>query len=954
MANLSYNKLKNSSVSEIYNYLNEDYKNLFKSYNYIFNNYSDFIKVVNNIISDIIINLPNKSTINYKNYLLNQSKIRLNKYVKDMLDSENKITILSSYINININENQNELNELKKFISWLQKIDYNIDPSDIIELITNNQKLKNILSKIIDKNIVKIKKYGLENVFTEEIIFEFLDIYCNCNYVEHNEILDIDYDESIYEKDIEKLKGTAVGAYAIIEDIKKQDLPVLSIEEEQDLFLQLKNGREDAYNKILKHNLRLVISIARRYLNRGLEYEDLIQEGNIGLLKAISKYDVSKGFKFSTYASWWIRQAITRAIGNMGRNIRLPIHKVEKLKKFREQVNELTTNLGYEPSYIEIAEKLGINYDTVKENFELLQLPASLNAKIGEDEEAELGDFIPSQVSSNLEDDIINENLVTEIDELLVKAGLTEIERDILKYHYGLNYTEEKVLEEIGKIYGITRERIRQRESKAIIKLRKYLPTTKFSSYLDNPDKAQVQLAKLRHWHYEHPKSNVVYNIDVNNYPLPSSIDDIPKKYRKLKTIYAAIPDYSKEEINKAITYLSEEDQKIFYLRNGTDLDNPKYAGDIKYLSVNYNSVVEKLKKILKRSYRSKIKTIYEHFPQYSKKDIDKAILMLNDYEKEVIFYRYGHDLEHPVTSSLWNAKEYSKILYVTIFQKIKRNINKNNDRSENKKMLKKLSIYERLSSYSREEIDAEIEKLKPKEKEIFYLRNGTDLDNPKSSSEFTNSMKTRYYNIVDKIESNLKYPKKFIRGTIYYQLELLNPKYTKEEMDKAISLLDDSEKAIIVARYGSDLEKPVLSKDRKFSYGKLKIVLNHIINILNNMFDSKVINEELIVSPKKQIKEKEVSKELREFYIRTIELLKQPVFMKLLLNLSIKDAIILAMIILSYLENREINLEDIANLLEVDINTIRKDYQRMLILFKENINEYLLGKLDNSDSIKR
>ena len=930
MTDLSYDKLKNSSVDEIYNFFQAEYLNIFNDYNYIFKTYSEFLVVIKNIIKDIINNLPNKTSLNYKNYLINQSVIKLNKYVKKSLEQEDKMIIITSYIMQNIDDSQNSLNEFKKLIKWFQLIDYVPDPSIIIELVTNNQKLKKILSKIVEQNLNRMQKYGIESILSEELAFEFLDIYCNVNDVIDNNIS--------YHNDKEDQSGTYLGASAFIKELRAQKLYVLSKEEEKELFIKFNNGDEDAYNKILYHNLRLVLNIANRYINRGLEYEDLIQEGNIGLLTAISRYDVTKGFRFSTYAIWWIRQALMRAIGNNSRNIRVPIHKMEKLNKFWERVKMLESKLGYFPSYAEIAKYLKLKYEEVENNFELLQTPTSLNMKIGE-EDVELGDIIPSSFSSNLEDDFISDNLVKEVDDLLVKAGLTEMERAILKYRYGLNYSEEKILEDIGRIYGVTRERIRQKESTAIIKLRKYAETKNFAAYLDNPDKARAQLEKMCSWHYLHPKSSAVYNLSITD----DKIIEKPKKAkRRLKTIYEMIPDYSKEEIDAAIARLDENDKQIFYLRNGDDLDNPENKQKVLNLNYSYGLVVDKIKRNLKRP--NKIKTIYECLNKYSREEIDKGISMLSDDDKKIIFYRYGNDLEHPVTSPLWNSVKYHGILYVNIFHRIERNIElikKSKKEGSRLKMPKKLiSIYDQLSEYSKEEIDAEIAKLKDEDKKIFYLRNGDNLELPISAPEFNSKMRTRYYSIVNLMKIHLKTNSKYLKGTIYYQLNKLNSNYTKEDYNRAITMLSASEKAIIFARYGEDLDKPIDPKTRKFSYQKVNQVLNRIIIILSKTNE---IND--------------VSNDLREFYIRAIELLKSPVLMKLLLNISIKEAIILAIIILSYLENRDININDIANLLEVDVNDLQKDYRRMLLMFKENINNYLnlvLDNLDNNDLLKK
>ena len=887
MEDINYDNLNASSINKkiesIYHSYLKDFKKIFQNYEYAFNSYEEYLEKLTNILAQIINNMPIKNSSEDKKYILNQCKIKLDNYLKSLLDSDSKLIILSSFINTKLDIDGNPLNELKKLIKWLDKLDYTPDPNLIIDLINNNAKLKQILANLIAKNLSQIKLYGLDYVFEEELIYEFLDIYCTLMDIDINistKNMD-DLEESAY-SEAEKLKGTYYGATAIIKDLKSRELHVLSNEEEKELVARIKQGDRKAYDTFLEHNLRLVIKIASKYLNQGVEYEDLIQEGNLGLIKAIERFDGTKGFKFSTYATWWIRQAIIRSIGNTGRNIRLPIHKLEELNKFQYKIIKLASILGHYPTIDEIVEHLNISYEKAKENFDLIQKTVSLNTKIDDDEEAELGDFLPSEKTSKLEDDTILENLVLEMEDLFIKAGLSDMERTILKYRYGLNYSEEMILEDIGEIYGITRERIRQIEARAIIKLRKYPLTKKFAAYLDNPDQSEIKLEKLRMWHYQHPSSNTVYSINVDEMQI--NPDELPIKvkkkrkrisnnHKKLKTIFAALPDYSREQILQAISKLPPDDKKIFYMRNGEDLEHPKYSPDsIPDISYRYGLVVAKIKAIIENK---GIKTIYACLKDYSKQEVDYGISLLSDDDKKIIYYRYGPDLEHPETTKLWDTHKYGTRLYVSIFGRIKQNIklSKTNKKRRIRNMSKKLiTIYEKLKKYSKEEIDNEIAKLSVEEKNIFYLRNGEDLNHPNPSPEFNSEMQGKYYIIVNKIERHL------IRKN-------------------SIQTANKEPKSVVIAAS----------------------------------------------------KNNEVSIELREFYIRALDMLKQPAFMKLLLNLSVKEAIILAIIILSYLEDKNINIADMANLMETDVNSIKKDTKKVLIMFKENITEYLNFNIDNS-----
>lgn len=379
----------------------------------------------------------------------------------EKLDKKEQIAFIKSKLDglLEIARKKNNLIEKKEIIDYFG-VELDLDKLDKIQIYLEENNV----------DIFPMPEDTLDVIVDDDIILE-----------DTGEDIDIELDD--IDLEIQNLEGVNVEdpIRMYLKEIGKVRL--LTAEEEIELAKKIEDGNEDAKGKLVEANLRLVVSIAKKYVGRGMQFLDLIQEGNLGLIKAVEKFDYTKGFKFSTYATWWIRQAITRAIADQARTIRIPVHMVETINKLIRVSRQLLQDLGREPTPDEIADKMELPVERVREILKISQEPVSLETPIGEEEDSHLGDFIQDEKVPVPAEAATYTLLKEQLDEVL--NTLTERERKVLRLRFGLDDGRARTLEEVGKVFDVTRERIRQIEAKALRKLKHPNRSRKLKDYLE-------------------------------------------------------------------------------------------------------------------------------------------------------------------------------------------------------------------------------------------------------------------------------------------------------------------------------------------------------------------------------------------------------------------------------------------------------------------------------------
>ena len=512
--------------------------------------------------------------MDYLDYLNNVlKKASINKVKELIKDEETAYRIINKFID-KIYKDKEEYKSVNRFLfrisSFFNNHDYIPSYDMVVKLLKENEKLYKAVKIAFNHNKSAIINGKCDEIYNSPLIISLMETYAELNNIKIKEPNEA-FDSALVGADAYRMYIKDVTSY-----------PLLTAPEEKEIGYILENANKEsseykeAREKLTNCNLRLVISIAKRYQNRGLSFMDLIQEGNVGLITAVDKFEASRGNKFSTHATWWIRQAITRAVADKGRNIRLPVHIMDRLNAFNRSVDELKAKLNKEPSEEEITKYLGYKREEIEKFNKIKYDTTSINTLVGDDEDSELGNFVLIS-EDNVEESSINNRLSRDLLILLTDL-FNPKEVHILTKRYGLDGNPPLTLEAIGKEYGVTRERIRQIEAKAIRKIRgSRRLAEKFASFSDNPEKT---LENLMSPHKEGFKLHNNYKtVSSNLKNAGSSIREMTiqeeRDEMKLESIYVVQGKYTKEEIDAAINKLDEDEKKFLLYRYGGNLEEP-------------------------------------------------------------------------------------------------------------------------------------------------------------------------------------------------------------------------------------------------------------------------------------------------------------------------------------------------------------------------------------------
>lgn len=598
-------ELRENKLEELYKRLLPTIRNLYQEYDFIGITCDEFYNLMKNEIVTLVNDFGYSLTItNFKRNVLNNMKF----YIRHQIKSDNDfLEIISNFVNKNFHETTN-IRTIKlyfnKLISFFDYLDYQVSGDLLQRLITNNQIINESLKQFLN---YYIKRNDIDSIYNNNIvIISLIDVYCYLNNINLN-----DYNQ--LELQSRNLKDTTNSINFYLNEIG--NFPLLSKEEEKELAIKIRGGDLEAKRKFIESNLRLVVSIAKKYINFGISLLDLIQEGNLGLMIAVQKFNPDLGYKFSTYATWNIKRAIVIAIMKKGRDIRLPIQVHEKIFLIKKAREKLELVLNHEPTIEEMAKEINLTKEEIEILLNVSLDTCSLNVLIGDDEDTELGDMIPN--SEDLTEDIVLENVKNkELINLLSTCNLTKKQLDILIMRYGLNGNEPKKLEEIAKKYGISREGARQIVEKSLGIIRNSNCIEEFAKYRQYPDKVLKKIRNQNELKVQNAKRkrmrNIIKKIDYENILCSNRNGSIISKSFYTSTIYNYFPEYTMEQVKFIINFLTEDEKRLIFLRYGEDLENPIASlewknNHLEYITIFCSELIPRMKRLLGEMYNKDI-----------------------------------------------------------------------------------------------------------------------------------------------------------------------------------------------------------------------------------------------------------------------------------------------------------------------------------------------------------